>query len=57
MIDRNREIEYRKLAFILARAKNDHERDLVRKKIANFTKENYELVNEIQSRRWTAYGS
>jgi len=57
MIDRNKEIEYGKLFISFIRAKNDHERDLVRKKIAKFTKENYELVDEIQSRRWTAYGS
>jgi len=57
MVDRKKEIEYKKLALSFARAKNDHERDLVRKKIAKFTKENYELVDEIQSRRWTAYGS
>jgi len=55
MIDRKKEIEYGRLVFSLARAKNNHERDLVRKKIAKFTKENYELVDEIQSRRWTGY--
>jgi len=55
MVDRKKEIEFRKLALSLVRAKNNHERDLVRKKIAKFTKENYELVDEIQSRRWTGY--
>ena len=32
MIDREKEIEYGKLAISLMRAKNNHERDLVRKK-------------------------
>jgi len=55
MIDEKKEIEYGKLALSFASAKNDHERDLVRKKIAEFTKENPKLVDEIQSRRWTEY--
>lgn len=53
MIDRNKEIEYRKLALSFARAKNDYERDLVRKEISKFSKKNPKLVDEIQSRRWT----
>jgi len=57
MHDKNKETEYRKLALSFARAKNDYERDLALKKITNFTKKNPELVDEIQSRRWTAYGS
>ena len=57
MADEKKEIEYGKLAVSFARAKNDHERDLALKKIAEFTKENPKLVDEIQSRRWTAYGS
>ena len=32
MMDRNKEIEYGKLVVSFVRAKNDHERDLVRKK-------------------------
>ena len=57
MIDKNKEIEYRKLAFSFARAKSDHERDLAMKEISKFSKKNPELVDKIQSRRWTAYGS
>ena len=57
MIDRNTEIEYGKLFISFIRAKNDHERDLVLKKISKFSKKNPKLVDEIQSRRWTAYGS
>ena len=53
----DKEIEYKKLAISFARAKNDHERDLVLKKIAKFSKKHPKLVDEIQSRRWTAYGS
>ena len=55
MIDRNTEIEYGKLFISFIRAKNDHERDLVLKKISKFSKKNPKLVDEIQSRRWTAY--
>jgi len=53
MIDRNKEIEYRKLALSFARAKNDHERDLAMKEIFKFGKKNPKIVDEIQSRRWT----
>jgi len=55
MIDRNKEIEYRKLALSFARAKSDHERDLALKEIFKFSKENPEVADEIQSRRWTGY--
>jgi len=36
-----------------ARAKNSQEQKLARKKITNFTKKHPQLVDEIQSRRWT----
>jgi hypothetical protein len=57
MIDKDKELEYRKLFASFVKAKNDYERDLVRKKISKFSKKYPDVADEIQSRRWTAYGS
>ena len=56
MTDKNKELEHGRLVANFVKAKNDHERDLARKNLAKFTKKNPELVDEVQSRRWTVYG-
>ena len=58
MINKNeKEQEYYKLVVNSMLAKSDYERELVEKKIVKFEKENPNLVDEVQRRRWTAYGS
>jgi len=58
MINKNeKELEYYKLVGNSMLAKTDHERKLLEKKIVKFEKENPKLVDEVQRRRWTAYGS
>ena len=57
MVDKRKELEYKKLATSFARAKNDYERELALKNIAKFSAKYPKVADEIQSRRWTAYGS
>lgn len=58
MINKNeKEQEYYKLVGNSMLAKSDHERELLEKKIARFEKENPKLIDEVQRRRWTSYGS
>jgi len=52
-----KEIEYTRLVIGLGRAKNNAEMKLAEMKLAEFKKNNLKLVDEVQRRRWTAYGS
>jgi len=51
-----KEIEYGRLAISVALAETDEEEKEAMKNLERFEKENRELVDEIQSRRWTRYG-
>ncbi|MCL2688099.1 MAG: hypothetical protein FWE58_06145 [Methanobrevibacter sp.] len=52
-----KEIEHARLVLGLGKAKDDAELELSRKKLSEFKRKNPKLVDEIQRRRWTIYGS
>jgi len=50
-----KEKQFHRLAFNFMKADTDAEEKLALEKLAEFEKENPELVDEIQSRRWVGY--
>ena len=51
-----KEIQHSKLVLEWVTAKNSQEKKLLMEEIVQFEKDNPQLVDEIQSRRWLNYG-
>ncbi|MDR1722182.1 MAG: hypothetical protein LBR24_03940 [Methanobrevibacter sp.] len=51
-----KEIEYERRCSALLTCKTEEEAEKVRKRIREFERENRELVEKLQRKRWTAYG-